>query len=168
MAWNPHVGSSRSSWWQWRPIQGVEAAETQEPLQTRSNHLCLMDPCLGQYSTASSRPSLVTTIGYPARRSHICSPYCRERQPTFYSVSARVTYKDITGAQKGPVWTPLASSGLLGATQSQNPADWQVTTRECTTLLSCLWSSSRVRLSTHSDTTEDRELKQHFIMDVDR
>jgi hypothetical protein len=36
--------------------------------------------------------------GHPARRLHIYSAFCRDKQRTPYSVPAGVTYKDITGA----------------------------------------------------------------------
>jgi hypothetical protein len=60
-----------------------------------------MDPRPEQYSAASSMPSLVTTIGSPGSRPRTCSPYCRDKQPTSYSVPAGAAYEDIVAALKG-------------------------------------------------------------------
>lgn len=81
----------------------------------------------GQCSITSSRPSLVTTIGHPARRLRIHSLYCRDKQPTLYSVPAGAAYKDIFGALVGHYgYLQLAASFL-----SQLKAG-QVIARVCT------------------------------------
>jgi hypothetical protein len=77
-----------------------------------------MDPRPGQYSTASSRPRLITS-GYPA--AHLLAVLQAQVAELLHSVPTEATYEYIVGALKGLSETTSGSS-LPGATQSQDPA----------------------------------------------
>lgn len=103
-----HIGSRR----QREAERHAMAARAQGPAQTGWNRRSAVEPRPGQYATAGSKPRLITS-GYPARRRHTISQYCRHKLSTSYSVLTGATQEDTFGALQCPNQVAAAKRAQL-------------------------------------------------------
>jgi hypothetical protein len=144
--------------------------------QTWWNHRSLMNPHPGQYSTTSLSLLLVTMSGHP-ERPRICSPYCRDKLLTLYTVSQPEQHmKTLLGLLKAVTETTSCrkptsfnwrsgSSWMMNHSKSlqQLSGSWHTGS-----LLDYLWTSFRLRPRIHLSMGWDWELKQQHLMDSNR